>query len=122
MTEWLPIVQALGIPGTALFMVGFSMYKAAPWCAAKMESWIARNVQFVDAVEKEMHIIAKAQTEFQAQMLAKMGRIASELTELTQSNIRLTESNTRLAEKQAQLTEAQIVTSNEVAKRVANGK
>lgn len=93
MTEWMPVVQAVGIPASLLFMLAYALAKIVPWIGTNFVlPVVARHVAFVDGVQKSLTDVS---TEFKTTAV-DMHIMAASLTKLAEAQTRLFEAQQTL--------------------------
>lgn len=95
MTEWLPIIQALGLPGAILLMMVFGAYKVIPWLGNTcVKPIVARHIQFIDSVQETLGTVTEKFTD-----------AAADMKKLSDAQAKMAEAQAKLAESQARFTE-----------------
>lgn len=102
MPDWLPIFQAVGLPGTILLMLAFAGWKIIPWIGTRVDRFVSRHIQFVDEVQISLTTVVK---QFQDTSI-DLKKISDAQAKLAEAQAKLTESQARLSDNTLQTLKA----------------
>ena len=126
MTEWLPIVQALGLPGAIILISVFAAWKVIPWLGENVaKPMVQKHLSFIDVVQSSvsdisdgLKTVVEAQTKSTAEILFGFSKMTDTMpqgfTKITESQFHLIDHQGKLMDHQIELTKAQTCVSREM--------
>jgi hypothetical protein len=111
MTDWLPLVQSIGIPGTILLGVAYALWKIIPWIGSEV---------VLPAVKTHLDFVNSAKASIE-QMAARLTEFGVDLHKIGDAQAKLAESQATLARSQTKLTDAQVQVATESVKVLKTG-